>query len=118
VIFDVSTLGNATADAKTRGEYVEVDFAVNPLGKAKERYEAIFVRATFKVSSPIGKIAAETKKGDRVVVTGRLQQRDYKGKKYLEIPFVNSFVRIPKDGIATSPNADADAPDDDAFPGA
>lgn len=123
--------GYLTQDAETRGDYIELNIADNPVGKAKERYATMFVRATFKLPNPVAEIAADCKKGDFVVVSGQLQVREYTSKKTkkrgfaYEIPFATLTKPYDKskDGDGDDAGGDDDAPADDggaedAFPGA
>lgn len=110
--------GNLVADPEIKnGNLVEVVIAHNPLGKAKEKFVPVFVRATLSTESIWGKMAQECRKGDRALIEGQMQIREYEGKKgkgySVEIPFVSCFEKLGRPEMVVP--AEAAAPDVDPF---
>lgn len=113
--------GLLVKDPDTRGDLIEITVADNPVGdKEKARYVPDFVRATLKADSVFGRMAAECRKGQKVLVIGKEKRREYEhnGRTGVsnEIPFVDHFEKCfenkkgDADGIATSPGAAAPDP--------
>lgn len=107
--------GNVAGDPVERNGFVEITIAHNPVGKAKERYVPIFLRATAKADSLWGKMMLESKKGERAYVEGQIQMREYEGKNgkgySLEMPFVNSYEKAS----SSAPTVDEPAVTEDPF---
>lgn len=99
----------ADARTKTFGERTIVEFpvAINTYGgKAKERYAESYI-FNVSVGGPAAARLADLKKGDQVSVTGTVEEREYKGKMYKDIPFAEKVV-VLKSAAQDAARAEAD----------
>lgn len=102
----------ADAKVKTFGErnITEFPVALNTYGgKAKERYVESYI-FNVSVGGPQAARLADLKKGDQVSVIGTVEEREYKGKMYKDIPFAEKVI-ILKSAAQDAQRTEADAED-------
>jgi single-stranded DNA-binding protein len=106
-------------------ELTTITVACNPFGKNKDRYETMFVDATY--AGNMGARAQGLRKGDEVSFSGCLLMRTYerkdKTKGYaFEVAYPNDLIVLSSQGDAAAeatpePSAPPAVAVEDAFPG-
>lgn len=89
--------GRLISDPKPRQvgdkNLLEIPIAYNTYGgKAKERYVPSYI-VNCTVGGPAAERLSQLKKGDTVTAVGTIEEREYKGKIYKDMPFADITIQ-------------------------